>query len=69
MAYVVEEKKAIEYFMQKGVIQKITAPWASPIVLVRKKSGAIRPCVDYRIVNALVKPDGFPVPRIKVWMT
>lgn len=65
MAYAVEEKKAIEDLMQKGVIQKSTSPWASPIVLVRKKSGAIRPCVDYRKVNALVKPDGFPLPRIQ----
>jgi transposase InsO family protein/DNA-binding MarR family transcriptional regulator len=65
MAYASEEKKAIEDLLQKGVIQKSTSPWASPIVLVRKKSGAVRPCVDYRKINALVKPDGFPLPRIQ----
>lgn len=65
LAYAEEEKKAIEDLLKKGVIRESTSPWASPIVLVRKKSGAIRPCVDYRKVNALVKPDGFPLPRVQ----
>ena len=33
--------------------------------MVKKKDGGVRPCVDYRKVNALVKPDGFPLPRIQ----
>ena len=65
LAYAAEEKKAIDDLLAKGVIRKSTSPWASPIVLVKKKSGAIRPCVDYRRVNDLVKPDGFPMPRIQ----
>lgn len=65
MAYAEEEKKAIEDLLQKGVIQKSTSPWASPIVLVKKTSGAIRPCIDYRKLNATVKPDGFPIPRVQ----
>jgi hypothetical protein len=60
-----KEKQAIEDLLRKGVIKKSTSPWSSPIVFVRKKSGAIRPCVDYRRVNALVKPDGFPLPRVQ----
>ena len=65
LAYAAEEKGAIEDLLKKGVIQKSVSPWASPIVLVRKKNGSLRPCVDYRKVNALVKPDGFPLPRIQ----
>ena len=65
MAYAKEEKKAIEDLLEKGVIRKSTSPWASPIVLVRKKNGTVRPCVDYRRVNSLVKPDGFPLPHIQ----
>ena len=65
LAYAEEEKKTIEDLLQKGVIRKSTSPWASPIVLVRKKSGAVRPCIDYRKVNSLVKPDGFPLPRVQ----
>ena len=65
MAYAEEEKKAIEDLKAKGVIRESTSPWASPIVLVKKKDGGVRPCVDYRKVNELVKPDGFPLPRIQ----
>ena len=65
MAYAEEEKKAIEDLKAKGVIRESSSPWASPIVLVKKKDGGVRPCVDYRKVNELVKPDGFPLPRIQ----
>ena len=65
MAYAEDERKAIDELLQMGVIRKSTSPWASPIVLVRKKSGAVRPCVDYRKLNELVKPDGFPLPRVQ----
>ena len=63
LAFAKEEKKAIDDLLAMGVIRKSTSPWASPIILVRKKTGAVRPCVDYRRVNSLVKPDGFPLPR------
>ncbi|XP_060586294.1 uncharacterized protein LOC132742031 [Ruditapes philippinarum] len=43
LAFASEEKQAIEDLLKKGVIQKSTSPWSSPIVLVRKKSGAVRP--------------------------
>ena len=64
-AYADEERKAIEDLEKKGVIQKSTSPWSSAIVLVKKKNGGIRPCVDYRRLNALVRPEGFPMPRIQ----
>ncbi|XP_060590512.1 uncharacterized protein LOC132745582 [Ruditapes philippinarum] len=65
LAFAAEEKAAVEDLLKKGVIRKSTSPWASPIVFVRKKSGAVRPCVDYRKVNALVKQDAFPLPRVQ----
>ena len=49
----------------KGVIRESVSPWASPICLVSKKDGGVRLCVDYRKVNSLVKPDGFPLPRVQ----
>ena len=65
LAFAADEKKAIEDLKAKGVIRNSVSPWASPIVLVHKKDGGVRPCVDYRKVNELVKPDGFPLPRIQ----
>ena len=65
LAYAADEKKAIEDLKAKGVIRESVSPWASPIVRVKKKDGGVRPCVNYRKVNELVKPDGFPLPRIQ----
>jgi len=65
LAYADAEKAAFEDLQKKGVIRKSTSTWASPIVLVRKKTGGVCPCIDYRKLNQLVKPDGFPPSRIQ----
>jgi hypothetical protein len=46
----------------KGVIEESEGPWSSPVVLVRKKNGDLRFCVDYRKFN-VTKKDCFPLPR------
>ena len=46
-----ESDKQIANMLDQGIIRSSTSPWASPIVLVRKKSNEIRFCVDYRKLN------------------
>ena len=65
MAYANEEKNLIDQMLQQGIIQKSSSPWSSPLVLVSKKSGKLRPCIDFRRLNYLTKSDAWPLPRIQ----
>ena len=60
---VVEE--AINEMMKDGVIRPSESPWASPIVLVKKKDGTTRFCIDYRQLNNVTVKDAYPLPRIE----
>ena len=57
-------RQHIQELADKGVIRPSSSPYASPIVIVRKKDGSIRLCVDYRKLNAITRRDAFPLPRI-----
>ena len=63
-AYREETRKQIAEMLDQGVITPSHSPWASPIVLVRKKDGTFRFCIDYRKLNSVTIRDAHPLPRV-----
>ena len=59
-----ELEEEMRKLMDIGCIEPSSSSYASPLVLVRKKNGGLRVCVDYRNVNKGTIPDRYPMPRI-----
>ena len=59
-----EIARQLKDMQENGVIQASKSPWSSPVVLVQKKDGSLRFCVDYRELNSVTKADTFPLPRV-----
>jgi transposase InsO family protein len=58
-------KKWIDEQLAAGSIRKSNSPCASPVIVVKKPSGGLRVCVDYRPVNEMTIKNKYPIPLIK----
>lgn len=59
-----EIQTQVEKLLKADVIEESYSPWAAPVVLVRKKNGTWRFCLDYRKLNMVTIKDSHPLPRV-----
>ena len=65
LGYAEEEKEHLDKLLDAKVIEPSESEWASPSVLVRKKDGSVRWCIDMRKLNNVTVKDRFPLPLIE----
>jgi hypothetical protein len=59
-----ELKSQLEELIQKHFIRPSVSPWGAPVLLVKKKDGSMRLCIDYRQLNKVTIKNKYPLPRI-----
>ena len=59
-----EVDRQVNDLEKRGLIEPSSAAWSSPVVLVKRKDGKLRFCIDYRKVNMSTIGDAYPLPRI-----
>ena len=59
-----EVREHLKLMLDTGAIRPSNSPWCNAVVLVRKKDGSLRFCIDFRRLNSLTKKDSYPLPRI-----
>lgn len=57
-------RRHLQELLAAGIIKESWSPYASPIVIVRKKNGKVQMCIDYQLLNSRTIPDQYTMPRI-----
>ena len=59
-----EVREHLKLMLDAGAIKPSYSPWCNAVVLVWKKDGSLRFCIDFRRLNSMAKKDSHPLPRI-----
>ena len=62
-------EKEVKDMLESDTIRLSSSPWSSPIVVVKKKDGGNRFCVDFRKVNTVLVKNSYPLPNIEDMLT
>ncbi|MCI79881.1 RNA-directed DNA polymerase (Reverse transcriptase), partial [Trifolium medium] len=57
-------KEQLEELLEKRFVRPSVSPWGAPVLLVKKKYGSMRLCIDYRQLNKATIKNKYPLPRI-----
>ncbi len=60
-----EVKEHLQEMIEIGAIKESKSPWSSNIVVVRKKDGSLRCCIDFRKLNSRTKKDAYAIPKVE----
>lgn len=60
-----EIDRQVQELLENDIVEESNSEYLSPLVLVKKKDGKYRFCVDYRKLNKITKPLSFPLPRLE----
>ena len=58
-------QESVEKMLKDGIVRHSKSPWAAPIVLVKKKTGETRFCIDFRLLNKVTERDVYPLPQTR----
>lgn len=61
-------REQLRQLLKQGVIRRSKSPWMAPVVLVKRKDGALRTCIDFRKLNKQTLRDAYPLPNIEDMM-